>query len=227
MKSQNCCSRIQFFAAVFLLSVVASAATARAAIVDGNFTGIVYQGYGVADGVDLSTLYGSTVDGTFSFDTATLTRSALFNADGSPNTNASQWLGSPTAPIVITETVAGHTFTFLGLVPNSLVDVQDNNAGTNAFHITASPTSSTFASMALGNSSAGVHYISNLNDPATIGFNSTGVVGYSSVSNFSPSAAFYFSVTAGSAAPVPIPAAFWLFGSGLVGLIGLMRRLST
>lgn len=30
-----------------------------------------------------------------------------------------------------------------------------------------------------------------------------------------------FSVTA---APVPIPAAFWLFGSGLIGLVGLARR---
>jgi hypothetical protein len=34
----------------------------------------------------------------------------------------------------------------------------------------------------------------------------------------------YLSVTT-AAAPVPIPAAVWLFGSGLVGLIGLRRRL--
>ena len=28
-------------------------------------------------------------------------------------------------------------------------------------------------------------------------------------------------------APVPVPAAFWLFGSGLIGLIGLRRRLKS
>lgn len=49
-----------------------------------------------------------------------------------------------------------------------------------------------------------------------IGFTST-------AANFTPSGVFYDNINV-SAAAVPVPAAVWLFGSGLLGLIGVARR---
>ena len=37
---------------------------------------------------------------------------------------------------------------------------------------------------------------------------------------FSP----FFSINTDYSAPIPIPAAAWLFGSGLLGLVGVARR---
>ena len=42
--------------------------------------------------------------------------------------------------------------------------------------------------------------------------------------NFKVNAGFVWAVRAGDVAAVPIPAAVWLFGSGLLGLIGVARR---
>jgi hypothetical protein len=37
-------------------------------------------------------------------------------------------------------------------------------------------------------------------------------------------AGFNFNINTNMLAPVPVPAAIWLFGSGLLGLIGVARR---
>lgn len=48
---------------------------------------------------------------------------------------------------------------------------------------------------------------------------------YDALDGTSPSEAFYTSTSAGFySSPVPVPAAVWLFGSGLIGLIGVARR---
>ncbi len=42
--------------------------------------------------------------------------------------------------------------------------------------------------------------------------------------SFSSSSTTSFSMTVSSVSPVPVPAAAWLFGSGLLGLVGIARR---
>jgi len=44
------------------------------------------------------------------------------------------------------------------------------------------------------------------------------------VSAYDPAGTYYFDSITGSVAPVPIPGAVWLLGSGLVGLVGLRKR---
>ena len=50
-----------------------------------------------------------------------------------------------------------------------------------------------------------------------IGFTST-------ATNFDASGVFYDNINVGAASVVPVPAAVWLFGSGLLGLVGVARR---
>lgn len=42
--------------------------------------------------------------------------------------------------------------------------------------------------------------------------------------SFSSSSVTSYSMTVSSVSPVPVPAAVWLFGSGLLGLVGIARR---
>lgn len=46
----------------------------------------------------------------------------------------------------------------------------------------------------------------------------------SAAKNYSPSGVYYDNLSLTGTSAVPVPAAFWLFGSGLLGLIGVARR---
>ncbi|HET6421439.1 MAG TPA: VPLPA-CTERM sorting domain-containing protein [Geobacteraceae bacterium] len=53
----------------------------------------------------------------------------------------------------------------------------------------------------------------------------TTLAGTFRVSDYNNSGTYYYDSITGSVAPVPIPAAAWLLGSGLMGLVGLRKRL--
>lgn len=72
------------------------------------------------------------------------------------------------------------------------------------------------SSTPLWNSSTTLPGTNSFFDPATFEFSSVNVL-------FNGASIEAFG-TAGTLAPVPIPAAVWLFGSGLLGLVGVARR---
>lgn len=76
-----------------------------------------------------------------------------------------------------------------------------------------------------GNDSTGLT-VSSLALPATLNATDFGGLtfglGIIDTSDLSPS--FQLSASITSITPVPLPAAFWFFGSGLIGLFGFMRR---
>ena len=56
------------------------------------------------------------------------------------------------------------------------------------------------------------------------GIGATSSNGTMRVSAYDPSGTYYFDSITGNVTPTPIPAAAWLFGSGLVGLVGFRRK---
>lgn len=78
-----------------------------------------------------------------------------------------------------------------------------------------SVTNTTVADVILADG-ASAYYIGLIEDDFTMGFNSI------TLSSFD--AGYIFNVDDITVAPVPLPAAFWLFGSGLLCLTGLSRR---
>ena len=69
----------------------------------------------------------------------------------------------------------------------------------------------------------GTYSIDLLITPEMVGDNLT--FGFGAVStNYNGSGVFYDNLSFAQVAPVPVPAAVWLFGSGLLGLLGVARR---
>lgn len=111
----------------------------------------------------------------------------------------------------------------------------DTKAGTieppttaRAFLLVQKTSDNSFAELAIRNidtSNVGNEWTtlgtSLLIDPAWVG--ETLQIGFTSTAKeFNPSGVFYDNLNVG--AVVPVPAAVWLFGSGLLGLVGIARR---
>lgn len=93
-----------------------------ATVIDGTFSGTVYSASGTENAVDLSTLIGLPITGTFSYDSR-----ALPLVSGGAGTCCSDFIANfPASPMVISDTVGGNTFTV-------------NGTGSSALHTSMGP----------------------------------------------------------------------------------------
>ena len=118
-------------AAISLLSTVA-----QAEVIQGTFSGVVTSATGTADGVDLTTLVGLPITGKFSYDSTTMLYIPL-SAGGCDPAYCGSFASDPvTAPITMTNTVAGHTFRVTGTSYSDLhVDIAGGIYTTNFFRL--------------------------------------------------------------------------------------------
>lgn len=104
-------------------------------------------------------------------------------------------------------------------------DPQSAGQGVNSFRLYADNNASFTSAILLGNFSA-VEGLGNSNYAQTYSFSPTAAsyVRIAILSNHGSTFVTGISEAAFGASAVPVPAAVWLFGSGLLGLIGVTRR---
>lgn len=174
-----------------------------AALVNGTFSGSVYNAWGSTQGLDLVILNGQTMIGSFSFDSSTLTSCCT---DGATYNAALVY--SPTIPVQISQTVSYQSspiaFSFTG---DSFSEVYVGRNYTpdpfdNWLYLQASQIDSKATYIFLRNS-VGVNYLSNVRDLGSFGFSdvspdSFGVTTFGD-SNYTPSTGgFSFAITSSS-----------------------------
>ena len=209
MTNNNRCSRFQFFAAAFLLSIVTSA---NAALIDRG-GGLIYDDdrniTWLADGNYVMTS-GYDADGLITWS------DAVSWAEGLSYGGYYNWR-----------------------LPNADADcgVSFNCGNSELGHLFYNELSGTSGSSILTSSDPDLGLFSNIqsnwywtgterNSSEAWFFDFSGGGGGGQSIGSKGSILMAWAVHDGDIAAVPIPAAFWLFGSGLVGLIGFMRRCS-
>ncbi len=217
MKNHNHCSRLQFIAAIFILSIVTSA---NAALVD--------RGGGMIYDTDLNITWLAD---------ANYAKTSGYSADGRMSwSSAVTWASN----------LVYGGYSDWRLPTTKLVDSTCADGGINSlgYNCTGSEMGHLFYSELGG--TAGNSILSSGDPDLALFHNIQGSYYWSSNYIYMPSSAYFFSfgsgdqsanytscctwyawaVRTGDVTSVPIPTAFWLFGSGLIGLFGFVRKIT-
>ena len=141
---------------------------------------------------------------------------------GVPSSDTWTWdFDAGTLTIANSATFYGSVWTAAGV---TFTDTGTSYDGNMVFSWSANPSIPVASSWDVMNNSGGAP--GSIGDSATVTVNSATILATSSAfPGFQP----FFSgslekVSGGGTAPIPVPAAAWLFGSGLMGLVGVARR---
>jgi len=99
------------------LALLTGSMTGNAEMVDGTFSGELYAGQGTQNGVDITSLLGQSLTGTFSFDSEALPLTS--GSSGTYYSNTFQVM-NPSIPLIISVAVGGNTFTVDGTFYSTL-----------------------------------------------------------------------------------------------------------
>ena len=190
------------------LALLSGPFVARAALIEGTFSGtVVAGGYGMIGMLDAGSLAaGTRIYGTFSYDSqifTVLSGDGSFIATGSNN------------PAVITITVAGSTFTVHGTIQSvlTLVALPSSDNPNNHIYLSAAnwgtsvPGLSGSIDLNLSNH-LGAPFASNIDDPSSVAFANQSADGINDLdtlqaidSTGNGTAALYFTITNASTVP--------------------------
>lgn len=231
MENKNRCSLLQlFFTAVFLLCLVSSA---NAALVDRgggliydtdlNITWLQNANHGAGSSYDSGP---STTDGIMTWNDAVAWAANLSYYDSVRNVTYTDWRLPTTPQQDLTCSIQWSGISYGNNCTGSeMGHLFYNELGGVAGYDIASTHNSNYSLFSNVQSyvywSGMVYALNNL-----VAWDFTFGNGYQNA-NFKGDGGYAWAVRGGDVAAVPIPAAFWLFGSGLIGFIGAARCKKT